>query len=270
MTLPDRRPSAPGTRRPPPPFRLVTILRTERLSPRLGRVTLGGPELDGLIVEQPAASVRVLLPIAHGGEVVIPDWAGNEFLLPDGRRPTIRTLTPRRVDGRRLELDVDVVLHGAGAAARWAHGAKPGSRAAVSGPARGYTIDEEAPGFLLAGDETAIPAISQLLERLPANRPVHAEIEVADPAARHALPAHPGATVHWRVQAAGTAPGDALVAAVRAADVAPETRAWVAGEAAAVQRIRRLFFEERGWSRAHATVRGYWKHGRRGDADGDP
>jgi NADPH-dependent ferric siderophore reductase len=220
-----------------------------------------------LIVEQPAASVRLLLPSPDGGELVIPDWAGNEFLLPDGRRPTIRTLTPRRVDGRQLELDLDVVIHGAGAAAEWARNARPGGRAAVSGPARGYTVDEEAPGFFLAGDETAIPAISQFLEQLPASKPVHIEIEAGEPSARLALPPHPGATVHWRFPVAGAAPGDALVAAVRATHLAPGTRAWVAGEAAAVQRIRRLFFEERGMPRAHASVRGYWKHGRRGDAD---
>jgi NADPH-dependent ferric siderophore reductase len=247
----------------------VAVVRTERLSPRLSRVTLSGPDLEGLIVEQPAASVRVLLPTDAGGELVIPDWAGNEFLLPDGRRPTIRTLTPRRVDRDRRELQVDVVTHGPGAAAEWAERAQPGSPAAVSGPARGYTIDEHAPRFFLAGDETALAAISQLLERLPVSRPVHAEIEIADPGARLAMPPHPGATVEWRVRTAGAAPGDALVAAVRAADLAPGTRAWVAGEAASVQRIRRLFFEERGLPRAHATVRGYWKHGRRGDTDAD-
>jgi NADPH-dependent ferric siderophore reductase len=42
---------------------------------------------------------------------------------------------------------------------------------------------------------------------------------------------------------------------------------WVAGEAAAMQRIRRHLFEDRGLSRAQASVRGYWKHGRGGDAD---
>ena len=235
----------------------------------MGRVTLAGPELHGLTVDQPAASVRVLLPSADGRALVLPDWAGNEFLLPDGQRPTIRTLTPRRVDCQRLELDVDVVIHDGGAAAEWARRARPGSPAAVSGPARGYTIDEDASGFFLAGDETAIPAISQLLERLPADTPVHAEIEVADARARQPLPPRPAATVHWQIRAGEAAPGEALVAAVRAADLAPGTRAWVAGEAAAVQRIRRHFFEERGLARAHASVRGYWKHGRRGDADAD-
>jgi NADPH-dependent ferric siderophore reductase len=40
---------------------------------------------------------------------------------------------------------------------------------------------------------------------------------------------------------------------------------WVAGEAAAVQRIRRHLFAERGLTRAQAVVRGYWKQGRSGD-----
>ena len=47
----------------------------------------------------------------------------------------------------------------------------------------------------------------------------------------------------------------------------PTRAVWVAGEAAGVQRIRRHLFEERGLTRAQATVRGYWKHGRAGTDD---
>jgi NADPH-dependent ferric siderophore reductase len=259
--------SAAGGRRPPPPFRPVEVIRTLRLSARLVRVTLSGPALEGLVVEQPAASVRVLLPAPHERELIMPDWTGNAFLLPDGRRPVIRTLTPRHLDAEKLQLDVDVVLHDGGAASEWAQAAGPGHPAAVSGPARGYTIDPDAPSFLLAGDETAIPAISQLLERLPAGKPVHVEIEVADPDARMVLPERSGASVDWLDLPAGAPPGAALVAAVGDADLDPETRVWAAGEAAAVQRIRRLLFEERGLTRAGATVRGYWKHGRAGSAE---
>jgi NADPH-dependent ferric siderophore reductase len=49
----------------------------------------------------------------------------------------------------------------------------------------------------------------------------------------------------------------------------PEVRVWAAGEAAAVQRIRRYLFEERGMARAQTSVRGYWKHGRASDTDDD-
>ena len=93
-------------RREPPKFRRVEVVRTADVTPRLLRVTLAGEELDGFTVEEPAASVRLLLPV--GGELVMPTWEGNEFLLPDGSRPVIRTLTPRYVRDR--ELDVDIVL----------------------------------------------------------------------------------------------------------------------------------------------------------------
>lgn len=261
--------AAPSTRvrREPPRFRRCTVRRVERVGPRLIRVTLAGPELEGLVVDEPAASVRLLLPPAGERELVMPTWNGNEFLLPDGRRPAIRTLTPRRFHADALELDVEVVSHGTGAAAEWAEAAAPGSQVAVSGPGRGYAVDDAAPAFLLGGDETALPAICQLLEVLPSDRPVQVHVEAAHPDARMALPDHPTATMTWHDLPPAAAPGDALVAAVTQADLVDGERVWVAGEAAAVQRIRRHLFEERGLPRSQAVVRGYWKHGRAGGAD---
>lgn len=254
-------------RREPPRFRRVDVRKVEHVSPRLVRVTFAGSELDGLTVEQPAASVRLLLPSAGTHELVMPSWNGNEFLLPDGRRPTIRTFTPWRVDPRALELDLGIVVHGTGAASEWATGAQPGDAGAISGPGRGYAVDRNAPTFLLAGDETAIPAITQLLEELPAQAPVQVHIEVGDPDARVALPEHPHASVEWHELPSGAAPGAALIEAVQSAEIDPGTNVWVAGEAAAVWRIRRHLFEERGVPRTQTAARGYWKHGRTADTD---
>jgi NADPH-dependent ferric siderophore reductase len=220
-------------------------------------------------VDEPAASVRLLLPSGGDGGLVVPTWNGNEFLLPDGSRPVIRTLTPRRADPQAGELDVEVVRHGDGRAAGWAVAAGSGDPVAVSGPGRGYAVDAVGSEVLLAGDETALPAISQLLEVLPADARVAVHVEVAEPTAELPLPAHPGATASWHLLPAGEAPGAALVAAVRAADLGPEARVWAAGEAAAMQRIRRHLFEDRALSRRHAVVRGYWKVGRSGGADDD-
>ena len=143
------------------------------------RITLGGSALAGFAIPEPAASVRVLLPSPGSAQLVLPAWNGNEFLLADGRRPVIRTFTPRRFNDERLELDVEIVLHGSGAASEWADRAQPGDGVAISGPGRGYTIDAAAPSFLLGGDETAMPAIAQLLEVLPAVATVDVHIEVA-------------------------------------------------------------------------------------------
>jgi len=256
-------------RREPPVFRHVEVRRVERLTARMVRVTLGGAELAGFTVDQPAASVRVLLPSPGGGDVVVPTWNGNEFLMADGRRPTIRTLTPWRVDSDALELDVGIVVHGGGVASDWALSAEPGEPAAISGPGRGYAVDRDAPAYLIAGDETAIPAITQVLDAVPDETPAQVRVEVAHPDGRLALTAHPGATVEWCDLRPGAPPGDALRAAVRDVELADGSRVWAAGEAAAVQRIRRHLFDDRGLPRAQTSVRGYWKHGRAGDAGDD-
>jgi NADPH-dependent ferric siderophore reductase len=264
---PADRSIATRIRREPPTFRRVKVRRVERLTSRMLRVTLTGPELEGLVVNDPAASVRMLIPSPGADALVIPTWNGNEFLLPDGSRPIIRTFTPFRVDPDALELELWVVIHDGGIASAWAAAAEAGDGVAISGPGRGYAIDPTAPTFLLGGDESAIPAIIQLLELLPEAVPVQVHIEVAHPDARLALPEHAGATAAWHDLPADATSGDALSDAVRGADIDPGARIWVAGEAAAVQRIRKHLFDDRSFPRNQTAVRGYWKHGRGGDPD---
>ena len=63
----------------------------------------------------------------------------------------------------------------------------------------------------------------------------------------------------------GAPPGDDLVGYVTTLDVDPEARVWAAGEAAAMQRLRKHLFDQVGLPRSQAVVRGYWKQGRAGD-----
>lgn len=249
------------TRREPPRFRRVRVTATEALSPRLRRIVLGGSELDGFAIPSPASSVRLLLPPTGEESIVMPEWSGNQFELPNGDRAPIRTFTPRYFDGDRLELTIDVVLHDQGAASGWAREAAIGAEVAISGPGRSEHLDPDARSHLLAGDETALPAIGQLLESIPGDRSIDVHVELVDPSGRIPLPPHPGATSTWHDATAGAAPGDALVEAVVAIDDLPDA-VWVAGEAAAVQRLRTHLFEERGRSRSTVTARGYWKQGR--------
>jgi len=225
------------------------------------RVVSGGDELEGFAIEAPASSVRLLLPPEGHDEIVMPTWTGNQFELPDGRRAPIRTFTPRYFDEERRELTLDLVLHDHGAATDWARRADIGDEVAISGPGRSEAVDADARSFLLAGDESAIPAIGQLLEAIDPERSVEVHVEITAPEARLELPAHPNATVTWHEAAAGAAPGDAFVAAVERIESLPDA-VWVAGEAAAVQRLRTHLFDERGRTRSSVTARGYWKLGR--------
>ena len=225
------------------------------------RVVLGGDELDGFAIESPASSVRLLLPPEGHDELVMPTWTGNQFELPDERRAPIRTFTPRYFDDERLELTLDIVLHDHGAATDWARGAQVGDEVAISGPGRSEELDPDAQSFLLAGDESAIPAIGQLLEAIDPDRPVDVHVEIATPDGRAALPTHPNATVTWHLAEAGAPPGESVVAAVQRVEELPDA-VWVAGEAAAVQRVRKHLFDDRGRTRSSVTARGYWKLGR--------
>ena len=248
-------------RREPPPFRRVTVQRVEDLTPRMRRIVLGGPELDGFDEPGPASSVRLLLPPTGEDAIVMPTWNGNEFVLPTGERAPIRTFTPRHLDGDARELTVDIVVHAGGAASDWAAAVVPGAETAVSGPGRGYDVETDVADYLLAGDETALPAIGQLLEVIPREIDVQAHVEIAEEAARLDLPAHPRAEITWHVLPDGDEPGAAIFAAVEGLDEIPEA-VWVAGEAAAVQRVRTHLADVRGRPRSTVTVRGYWKHGR--------
>ena len=233
-------------RREPPRWRTVELVGRVEKRPRLVRLTLRGDELDADLTREPAASVRLLLPTVDG-ELVVPAWNGNEFLLPDGRRPTIRTLTPLRAGddgdgdgGEGRVLAVEVVVHDDSPLSRWATTAAIGTPAALSGPGRGYTIDDDATAFVLAGDESARPAIDQLRPLLPAAADVETVV-LDDP--------------------------DALPDAVAALTIPVGARVWAAGEAAAMQRLRKHLFDERGLARSQCTVRGYWKRGRAGTGD---
>jgi len=229
------------------------------------RVTLRGPELVGLDPGDPGASVRVLLP-RDGTSFEMPTWNGNEFLHANGARARIRTLTPLEVRtvGGVGELDVDVVLHDDSPLTRWARTAAPGDDAAVSGTGSGYTVDLSVVTYLLLGDESAVPAIATLLPALPAGAAIAVLLERRPGAEPVDLPEHPGAEVTWSELAPGAAPGDTLVRAAGQVELEPDTHIWAAGEAAAVQRLRKYYFDERGVPRSHATIRGYWKVGRDG------
>jgi NADPH-dependent ferric siderophore reductase len=261
MTAEDDRRALAGIRREPPRFRVVSVRTVRTLTPRMVRVTFGGEQLAGLEVDQPAASIRLLLP-SPGAGLVIPTWSGNEFLLDDGSRPIIRTFTPLNLDPDRLEIDLDIVRHDGGAASSWAEAAQPGDRAAISGPGRGYEVDAGATAFLLAGDEAALPAIGQLIEAIPPSIPVQVIVEIVQRDAQRNFASHPALVAEWVERSSGDAPGASLVSAIEDADIPEGAKVWVAGEAAAMHRVRRHLFEYRGVPRSDVTVRGYWKHGR--------
>ncbi len=250
-------------RREPPPLNPVVVADRIELSPRLIRLTFEGDGLCELVVAEPAASVRLLVPAPGTDDLVIPDWDGNEFLLPDGSRPALRTFTPLRVDNDAGQLDLEVVRHPGGAVSNWAEAVAPGAPAAISGPGSGYRFRDGVERLIVFADETAIPAVTDLLAAAPPELSLDVHVEAVTDNAQIDLDLRLGDSVEWHVTQRSELPGGRIVEAVGELEGLPDgTDIWAAGEASAMHAIRTHLFDALALERKRATVRGYWKPAR--------
>jgi NADPH-dependent ferric siderophore reductase len=189
----------------------VTVSSVQELSPNFRRITFGGYSLRDFGVSGDTLDLRIklMIPSLDGGGRQIPlppfntnasGWYQEWLAMDPAVRGSMRTYTVRseRLDAVYPEIDVDFVMHfdadgNGGPAANWAQQARPGDALTIIGPnnraaqcrtAETYGGIEWRPGLaqrvLLAGDETAVPAISAILESLPPYLSGHAFLEVPE------------------------------------------------------------------------------------------
>jgi NADPH-dependent ferric siderophore reductase len=255
------RPAAPGRSRAP---RTAEVVATSWLSPHMIRVVLGGDGLTGF----PAGAFTdhyVKLLLAPAGAPYGAPYDVEEIRAAHPREfwPVTRTYTVRAWDAAAGELTLDFVYHGdEGLAGPWAAAARPGDRIQLLGPGGGYAPNPAADWHLLAGDEAVLPAIGASLERLPAGSRALVFAEVSGPEEEQAdLAGRPGVELTW-VHRGAAAPGEALVAAVQAAELPAGTgHVFVHGEAAAVRELRRHLRAARGLAPEFTSISGYWRRG---------
>jgi NADPH-dependent ferric siderophore reductase len=241
------------------PTGLLEVTAVRRPTPRTVRVTFTG---DGLaeLEAWPDQQLKLLFP-PPGRPVRLPAgddvmrWYQAYLAIPEDERPVMRSYTVRGRDGGTI--DVDFVLHSDaasdGPATSWARRAAPGDVLGRYGPDAAYRRPvPKADTVLLAGDETALPAIATLLSEVD-NAVVF--VEVPDAAEEQPLPAE----VHW-LHRDGAEHGSRLLEAVRGAKVRDgSVAAWLAGEAGTVRALRRHLVAERGLDKHVIEFTGYWR-----------
>ena len=242
----------PARKRRPP--RRVEVTRIAVLSPAMRRITFKGAELEGFSPETPASYIKLIFPEPGNSEPERP--------LPDAPRPkAMRTYTPLAVRPDVHEVDVDFVLHGEGPASTWASQAAVGQVIYLMGPGPGYALDTSATQHLLIADDSALPAIENILAVLPASASVHLLVEVISADEERPLQSAAQLVTQWLPR--GTDHRNAglpLERALRALQtVPPGAKIYLACEAAAMRRIRQLLQDELGVDRQHIVGRGYWK-----------
>ena len=227
----------------------VEVRSVQRLSANFQRITFGGECLRDFGVQGSTDDLRIKVVIppqaADGTRAPLPaidcedaGWYRNWLAMDVQERGSMRTYTVRaaRCSLPQPEIDVDFVLHFdadgvGGPASTWAAEAKPGDRVTVIGPnvvhcvtAESYGGIEWRPGLaqhvLLAGDETAVPAIASILENLPEDFTGHALLEIPDASDIQPLSTPSKVAVTW-LPRNGRPHGEALESAVRSAVAVP-------------------------------------------------
>lgn len=291
----------------------IEIAEIRRLSPAFVRFTFTSPALAGFGIEGgPLLDQRIKLifpemtgrlPSFEGADE---SWFATWLQRPVAERGHMRTFTVRRFmdAGADSRLEVDFALHhgsDCGPAARWAAAAGVGDRVVLLGPARGlpYGGIEFAPGpateVLLVGDETAVPAISAIIEDGLDGRRASAYLEVPAAADILEMVLPEDVDVTWLARqerprgellraAVARRTGSIMVAPAPEGEVAVDLwetptysssgepvaeamtspaslYAWVAGESSTVTAIRRHLVREVGLDRSQVAFMGYWREG---------
>ena len=241
-------------------FRELRVLRSERLTAHMQRITFGGPELQGFHSPSPDDHVKLFFPNAHG-EFVTPTLGPDGPHYPPGREPSpARDYTPRYHDAGRNGLVIDFVLHGDGPAATWAAQAEPGQVLVAGGPRGSFVAADDFDRYVLVGDETALPAIGRWLETMPAGRRVAVLAEIPEAADRQPLSSRAELELAWLERnGEAAARSDRLERALRdLPGIAGDTFYWIAAESGRARGMR-LWLDQQGVPKDWIKSSGYWK-----------
>jgi len=154
------------------------------------------------------------------------------------------------------EIDVDFMLHtgtdGAshGIAAPWSLSTQADDEISLFGPGPAKFINTDAECFLLAGDMTALPALTANLKLLPANARGKAFIEILSDADKQDLKAPDNVEIIWVINDAPGSDESPLFHTIEQADWQEgKLSVWVACEFKTMKKIRqaaRVFYASQG------------------------
>ncbi|AYD00331.1 siderophore-interacting protein [Neorhizobium sp. NCHU2750] len=255
----------------PKPARLanlseITVVAAENITPRMRRITVSCADaarfdtVDGL-------HVRLLMPPKGRAPIWPVTLADGRIGWPQGEDAiSVRYYTIRSIDLERCEMAIDFVLHeDCGKempGAEFGLTAQPGDRAGLLGPGAGGM--PAAKSLILAGDETALPAIGRMIELATPDMEVHAILEVADKAEEQAFACRAGKfTVEWLHRngvEAGTAGLLEPAITARLDTLGADTAIWAACEKTEAQAIRARL-KAHGLDRTRMSAITYWRRG---------
>jgi NADPH-dependent ferric siderophore reductase len=246
---------------------MLQVVGFTDVTPHMRRILFLAKDLIGMPGLTPGIHLKVLIPQPGQLKPVFPTIGegGRPIPPPEHERPTVRTYTLRHFDPETGELAIDFILHGdEGPASAWATSVQVGDYLGVAlRPGIPY---RHADWYLLAGDQTALPAISAILELLPASARGLAFIEIPDEAEEQSLEFEASIELRW-LHRNGVEAGKSTILpdAIRSAELpdgSAETRfIWVATESSAAKEIRDYLRTTYQFASHELHAVAYWKLG---------
>ena len=238
-------------------MRLLDVVGVLDVTPMMRRVSLKG-DMAGFSSLGHADHIKAFF-FPEGVEPYLVPIGPNGAEFPPGQRPQMRDYTPRYFDVDAGTLDLDFVLHGDGPASSWAAQVQVGHKLLIGGPRGSLVVPADFDWYLLAGDETALPALGRRIEELPQSARIIAVIEVDNAAEQQRFQTAADLTliyVHRHGLPAGTT--DLVLGAISKLDLpAGDAYAYIAGESNMSKRVR-AHLERRGWNPEWIKAAGYW------------
>jgi len=261
MTSDSIDPRAPQRVRHETRQRLLTVTAVTDITPRMRRFSFSG-DMEGFASPGHADHIKAFF-FPAGVEPKLVRIGPNGAEYAPGERPEMRDYTPRywNVDSGTIELDF--VLHGDGPASTWAANATVGSKLVIGGPRGSVVVPMAYDWYLLAGDETALPAIGRRIEELPAGTRVVAVVEVEGAAEEQQFRTAADLELHY-VHRNGRPAGTTTLVLDRVRGLAfpaGDSYAYVAGEVTMAQAVRAHLTQDRGFRPDYIKAAGYWRLG---------
>lgn len=233
----------------------------EQIAPRMVRVVLGGPGLDGFVSNGSTDEyINAQFP-PDDAPYEVPFDVAEARALGAGGRPKGRRFTVRAWNEGTRQLTIDVVTHGDdGVGGRWANQAEAGDLLQFLGPNGSYRPDPDADWHLLVGDESALPAIARSLEAMPADAQVTAVLLVDDADHQIELDSPADVDVRWLHRMVHSDNPDLLVQTVAGLDLPDGVpHGFVHGEAGETRAVRKHLLADRGLPKERFSTSPYWR-----------
>lgn len=244
---------------------VAEVTRKEYITNHFIRVYLHSPEVHLFKNTTIGDNNKIAIPPVGLNEVHFPAIDENhEWVYPPKEvAPTIRTYTHRGIDLEKNEIFIDFADHGdGGPASRWAREAKAGAKLGIMMRLDGKELYPEAEWYLLAGDATAIPVLSAILETLPETAKGICIIEVQGKEDEQILKTKADIEFKWLHNSEPLVSSE-IAGVVKSIDI-PETSkfGYVACEFSTVKEIRTYLRKEKNWTSKELYAFSYWKAGK--------